>query len=642
LGEESEPATADQPTQQEQVQSLLATLDSDASLHDKAAACEKLAVIASKDAIPTLSVLLADEQLGHYARFALEPIPDRAVDETLRAALDRLEGKLLVGVINSIGKRKDTDAVERLSQLLAEGDTGVAAAAAAALGRIADTRSATILHRSLLSTTTVLRRSVADACLTCAQELASRGKQEEAALLYDALRMADVPKSIRLAATQGRILVGQSAGFPLLVEQLRADDEDFFGVALAAAREISDNGVTQPLLDELGDLPPRRQAHVLLALGDRGDKAALPAVVEAVKAASADVQVAAIHSFGQLAGASGVPVLLDAATKPQTAVAAAAHASLLAIPGTEVNEAILAALDESSGTRRRVVIDVVGDRRIRGALPTLMAAADNPETPIRLSALRALGEIVVFAELGVLTSRVISPTSSDELAAATAALKSACVRVPDREACAAELTARYEESPLEAKPVFLEILGTVGGTTALETVAAGARNENVELQDAATRILGGWMSVDAAPVLLDLAKTLESERFRIRSLRGYIRIIRQLRLEVEDKLVMCEEALQAAERSDEKILVLQAFHRLRVVESLPLVTPYLADEELKAEAIIALTRICERVVEKHPAEVAEALQKVLDSGVDEEQEKQVNELLQEAAKQQALLQDAAQ
>lgn len=98
---------------------------------------------------------------------------------------------------------------------------------------------------------------------------------------------------------------------------------------------------------------------------------------------------------------------------------------------------------------------------------------------------------------------------------------------------------------------------------------------------------------------------------------------------------MCEEALRAAERNEEKILVLQAFHRLRVVESLPLVTPYLADEALKEKTIVALTRICERIVENHPAEVEEALQKVLDSGVGEERAKQINTLLQKAAQKQA-------
>jgi hypothetical protein len=53
------------------------------------------------------------------------------------------------------------------------------------------------------------------------------------------------------------------------------------------------------------------------------------------------------------------------------------------------------------------------------------------------------------------------------------------------------------------------------------TIVAGiARGARPEIQDAATRALGNWMSVDAAPVLLDLAKTLRDAKLKTRALRG--------------------------------------------------------------------------------------------------------------------------
>ncbi len=53
----------------------------------KAAAFEQLAVFATPDAIPVLAPLLSDERLAHYARFALQPIPDPAVDEVFARPL---------------------------------------------------------------------------------------------------------------------------------------------------------------------------------------------------------------------------------------------------------------------------------------------------------------------------------------------------------------------------------------------------------------------------------------------------------------------------------------------------------------------------------------------------------------------------
>ncbi len=110
--------------------------DPGASVYAKAKACQRLAVVGDKTAVPSLAELLSDPQLSHYARFALEPNPDPSADDALRAALGKVKGKLLVGVINSIGHRKDTKAIDALAKFLHDSDREVAAAATAALARI--------------------------------------------------------------------------------------------------------------------------------------------------------------------------------------------------------------------------------------------------------------------------------------------------------------------------------------------------------------------------------------------------------------------------------------------------------------------------------------------------------------------------
>jgi HEAT repeat protein len=100
------------------VDQLIATLKSDAAHKEKADACRQLAMVGTKDAVPVLAALLSDEKLAHMARYALEPIPDPAVDDALRAALGRLKGRPLVGVICSIGVRRDRMAVQSLAKKL--------------------------------------------------------------------------------------------------------------------------------------------------------------------------------------------------------------------------------------------------------------------------------------------------------------------------------------------------------------------------------------------------------------------------------------------------------------------------------------------------------------------------------------------
>src|ERR1035438_1150955 len=125
-----------QPTTREQVAKLCAVLRSDAPQKEKADACRELARIGTKEAVAPLAALLPDEKLSHMARYGLETIPDSAVDKAFRDALPKLQGRQLVGVIGSIGVRRDTKAVKALSKLLHAPDNDVAQAAARALGRM--------------------------------------------------------------------------------------------------------------------------------------------------------------------------------------------------------------------------------------------------------------------------------------------------------------------------------------------------------------------------------------------------------------------------------------------------------------------------------------------------------------------------
>ena len=114
------------------------------------------------------------------------------------------------------------------------------------------------------------------------------------------------------------------------------------------------------------------------------------------------------------------------------------------------------------------------------------------------------------------------------------------------EACAAKLEAAINAAGGATKVQLLDIVGEVGGTKALATVAAAAKAGEESLADAATRLLGKWMTVDAAPVLLELAAAPIGEKYQTRALRGYIRIARQFVLPDQERAEMCSKALAAS------------------------------------------------------------------------------------------------
>ncbi len=186
-------------------QRLAAVLGTDAPQAAKDFVCRKLSLIGTADSVPALAPLLADEKLSHMARYALERIPGQQATAALRQALPKVKGLLKVGVINSLGARRDVESVPSLVKLLDDADPQVAAAAATALGKIGTAEAAKALEAFLSRSEGKLRLVAADAYLSCAERLLDAGNKAAALGIYRTLSKAEVPKYLRLAAMRGML-----------------------------------------------------------------------------------------------------------------------------------------------------------------------------------------------------------------------------------------------------------------------------------------------------------------------------------------------------------------------------------------------------------------------------------------------------
>jgi HEAT repeat protein len=179
---------------------FLAVLKSDAPRKAKADACRELARVGTRDAVAPLAALLCNEELSHMARYGLEPIPDPAVDTALRDALDKVNGRLEVGVIGSIGVRRDPKAVPALEKRLGDSDPEVAQAAARALGKIGDLDAVNALEKSLSQAPEANRIVICEGLFRCADVLRSQGQRQTAQKIYESLSNANVPEHVKTGA----------------------------------------------------------------------------------------------------------------------------------------------------------------------------------------------------------------------------------------------------------------------------------------------------------------------------------------------------------------------------------------------------------------------------------------------------------
>ena len=198
-------ASGDDPDVQKGLESrLAAVLAMDVPRNAKDYVCRKLMVVGTAASTTALGKLLGDEENAHMARYALERMPVPEASQALRDALPTLAGMLKVGVISSLGVRKDAASIPALTDLLGVPDAAVARAAAIALGDICSPAAGQALAEAKSSDPETMLAAT-DGLLACAESLLGAGKKADALAIYQRIAGQDQPKHIRLAATRGML-----------------------------------------------------------------------------------------------------------------------------------------------------------------------------------------------------------------------------------------------------------------------------------------------------------------------------------------------------------------------------------------------------------------------------------------------------
>jgi HEAT repeat protein len=615
---------------------LIAVLKSDAGQKEKADACRELAVLGTKKAVPDLATLLADEKLSHMARYALETIPDPSATDALRDAVGKLKGPPLVGVIGSLGVRRDVKAVDHLAKLLTDEDADVAQGAARALGSIGNSSAARALTDAMGKIPPANQVAFCEGLFRCAEALTANGQNGEALAIYDRLRaLPDAPHQVRAGALRGAVLGRQKGGLPQLLEAVRSDDWVVVDAAARIAMEMPGGDVTRTLIAELDKLPAAKQVLFIQVLGKRADPVALPNLSALAKGGTKLARIAAIRALPEIGQPSVVPVLAELMTDAETEIAEAAQESLAALPGPEADAAVMTMLNSLETPRRLKAIDLIGRRRMTSRIPALLAAATDPEPSIRPAALRKVGELGGPAELSALLGCLMKYKEPRDLDAAEQALSTVCTKADKPESCADMLIAGLAQAQPSQKSRLMSVLAAVGGESALKTVRAAVNDPNADVHAAAIRALSSWKTADAAPALLALAETATNPTDRMLCLRGYLDWASRTDLPADRRLAMCQEVRRLVQQPEEKKLLLGALGSIKTARSLALVAPYLEDPTVREEATAATIATAEAILKGPEAaqlatELIQPLQKAAEVAADTNLGRRAKALLEQA------------
>jgi len=588
--------------------SAIATIKSGAPRMDKDHACRILRVIGTIDSVDALGALLADDELSHIARYALEYMRYPEADKALRDALGRTRGRVKVGIINSLAMRGGTQNVSALLVLLNDADPEVAGAAAWALGRVASPQAVSALSKCYKNARGTLRGAAADGLLNAAARLVAKGSLPKALAIYKQLETAEAPEHVRMGAFAGTIEAQPGKAADMLIEAAASDDWKIRGMAIDMVVALDGDGVTERFSADLDKLNAETQVLMLGALVARGEKDALkPVITKAVSSSNAQMRALAIKSLGDIGDASSVQVLVNVIERGKSDEDKTLSASSLRrLLGKSINGQIVKSMKASSTQGRVKLIEILQDRDASEAVDELLVAGSDRNADVRRAAFRALADLAGPEDQKALIELLVNLRGDAGRAEAERALISVSRNLD--EAAGAEPILAAMDSTTATKCSLLRVLGGIGNATGFAVMCQELKDRNLAVSDTAVRTLADWPDASAARTLLEVFQTTSNSTHRVVALRGCVRQLGLGTLPPADVLDICRELMKGSDRPQEKKMVLASLAKSGEPGAIEIVEPLLADNDVRAEAELAMLAIIRNMTGPKPDEARMAAQ----------------------------------
>jgi len=593
---------------------LQALLQSPTATPDaKAIACLHVPLVCDDSVVKTLVALLADAKTADSARGALQRLSGEAAGVALREALAAAGGPARIGLINSLGARRDAKAAFALATLLANSDaaTTTTTAAIAALGAIGTPEAV----NALASTRVPPSPAVLDALLECADQRLAAGDRAGARAIYRRM-MSTFPLTAawRWAGLTGLARTSPDDALPILLSDL-GDSVRIESVARALSLIVAMPGpdVTAALAKRLKYLPASRQA-LLGALAQRGDRSAGPAVAKLLESDEPAVQVAAIEAIGTLGDETNIAALAKIGASGGSA-RAAARASLIRLPGRNVDAALLTQLAKGEAGVRVELINAAVARQADGIVPKLMGATGDKAATVRAAAYTGLARLGGQGELVARAGALASLTDAADRQGLEAMLTSIARRTDDKPGATRAVLAALKASKGETAAALLRVLTALGGPDALAAAVARLDAGEATVREAALRALTNWSEPTACTPLLKIISQSADKRARILAMRGYLRLA-PMAAKPTEAFAKIGKLVKTA---DSKRLLLSALAASPAsTDTLAMAVSMLDDADVRDEAPYAVVAIATKLAPSQPKVALAAVAKVREGKMDKD------------------------
>lgn len=590
--------------------------------------------VGKDEAVAPLARLLKDESLCAPAAKVLQtihtPQASAALTRALRSA--RTSGQRIT-LIQALGSMREAKATGPIMKFAESKDPAVRLEAMYALANLGVPQAEPVLARAARESAPQERAKAASYYLLFAHRQAEAGKFEDCARICRS--MLQLPTThensqIQCAALATLAETQREKAGPDVLAAAGSDNQALRASALRLAAKSPAFGSDAQWVAQLNQAQsPAVRQDIVRMMGQRigleevrsmyssklstdENHTLQDELVARLKDPDAGVRLAAIEAMSISGPHPSYPALmglLQSSTDP--AELDAVKAVLLRKPVSTYRMLLVQAYPKASPQGRIRILEILGARRMTEERALCFSAAADSNSVVRMAALKAMRDLATEQDLAVGINFVLSAKTPAEATAARNVVAGMLERCEDRAAATAIIKGAYARVPGARKPALLELMPSLGGPAALQTVRKEVRGSDPATREAAIRALADWS--DAAPMedLLTLSKTSGNAKIRILAYRGYVRMIGSRQgLTNKDKVELCRKAIAAAPSREEARPVLVTLGAIPAPEAFRVAAATLEDPALREEAALAAIAVAGKIAPQIPNEVRPVMQKI--------------------------------
>ncbi|MEE9502819.1 MAG: family 16 glycoside hydrolase [Candidatus Aminicenantaceae bacterium] len=560
----------------------------------KAFLIRQLQLAGKKEAVKPLKKYLKDKRLCEPATQALLAIRTRDAEKALLRSLGTVPASNRITLIKALGELRSQKAARKIIKYSKTRDKNLRDVALYALANIGHPNSERVLDKIGVTATSYERAKAPSLYLLYARRLADSGRKAQCVrVCRKMIKNYTAPQESHIQCAALSTLaaaLGENAFWDLLAA-MDNPNKELRWRALELAGTIKGEEATSRWIKKMAGASPEVQMEIITMLGQRGDKTALPALLQKLKSEEKAVRLAAIPAVAWIGGSNILPELMDVLWTGGDEEINAVKQVLLGLPGSLVVSKAVERLEEMPPPGRVALIEILSERRAREYADAVFVQTKNDEGEIRRAALKAIKHLVSEHDLPRLIGLLLEAEDDDEIPLMQNAAVASSNLISDPEKRADLFLEALDDAPVSKQIHLLKPLSRIGGERALQRVIQETKNEDENIQDAAIHTLSEWPDMNAAEELLNISRNTENQKHFHFAIQGFVRLVNEADLVPEKKFVMLKEALEISENVDIKSLVLSGLANVKTLESLKLVAGYLDNPYLKDEAAMAGARI---------------------------------------------------